>query len=69
MSLQFLLSMLFSYLIQNIDWSRNQNIDLTEEIIMFCGYMRTPSYSQQRNGLGLVPNISFKKLRIFLAEL
>lgn len=35
---------------------------------MFSGDMRIPSYSQQQDGVGQVPNISFKKLRTFLAE-
>lgn len=35
---------------------------------MFSGYMRIPSYSQQQDGAGHVPNISFKKLRTFPAE-
>lgn len=40
---------------------KKSNIDLTEEITMFSGYMRTPSYSQW-DGIGHAPNISFKKL-------
>lgn len=47
---------------------KKSNVDLIEKITMFSGYMGTPSYSQP-DGVGHAPNIPFKTLRIFLAEM